>query len=42
VEGTRTTGTYDGDGFVLVRHPETQVVEQALERIVSQIRVEIE
>jgi predicted ATP-grasp superfamily ATP-dependent carboligase len=42
VEGTRTTGTYDGDGFVLVRHPETQVVEQALERIVSQIRVEVE
>jgi biotin carboxylase len=42
VPGARTTGAYDGDGFVLVRHPETDVVEQALSRIVNQIRVDVE
>lgn len=33
--------TYEGEGFVLVRHPETAKVEEALEAIVSTVRVEL-
>lgn len=33
--------TYEGEGFVLVRHPDTEVVREALERIVDRIRVEL-
>ncbi len=39
--GQTPSGTYDGDGYVIVRHPDTQVVEDALKRIVSIIRVEL-
>jgi len=31
-----------GDGYIIVRHPETRVVEQALEEIVRIIRIELE
>jgi hypothetical protein len=40
--GQPTSGTYDGDGYVIVRHPETAVVEKALARIVRTIQVETE
>jgi len=40
--GQSTSGTYDGDGYVIVRHPETKVVRNALERIVQAIEVEVE
>jgi hypothetical protein len=40
-EGASPTGTYEGDGYVVVRHPETRVVEQALAKLVSSIRVEL-
>lgn len=33
--------TYEGEGFVLVRHPETRVVEESLARIVDKVRVEL-
>lgn len=39
--GQRPTGSYEGEGFIMVRHPETAVVEDALRRIVSRIRVEL-
>jgi biotin carboxylase len=39
--GQPHAGTYEGDGYVIVRHPETAVVEQALARIISVIRVEL-
>jgi hypothetical protein len=39
--GQPPSGTYEGDGYVIVRHPETAVVEDALRRIVSTIRVEL-
>lgn len=39
--GQHPTGSYEGEGYIIVRHPETAVVEQALERIVSRIRVEL-
>jgi hypothetical protein len=34
-------GGYEGDGYVIVRHPETGVVERALSRIINVIRVEL-
>lgn len=40
-EGQAASGTYEGDGYIIVRHPETRVVEEALRHIVSTIRVEL-
>jgi biotin carboxylase len=40
--GQQPTGSYEGEGFIIVRHAETAVVERALERIVSLVRVELE
>jgi hypothetical protein len=40
--GQPTTGTYEGEGFLIVRHPETEVVREALRRIVSTVRVELD
>ena len=31
--------TYEGEGYVMVRHPDTQAVEEALEMIVNNVRV---
>lgn len=39
--GQAPTGTYEGEGYVIVRHPETRVVEDALRRIVSVVRVDL-
>ncbi len=39
--GQRPSGTYEGEGYVIVRHPETAVVEKALARLVSTLRVEL-
>jgi glutathione synthase/RimK-type ligase-like ATP-grasp enzyme len=39
--GSKPTGSYEGEGFVLVRHPETKVVEDALLHIVSTVRVNL-
>jgi formate-dependent phosphoribosylglycinamide formyltransferase (GAR transformylase) len=33
--------TYEGEGFILVRHPETQRVREALSYIVDKVRVEL-
>jgi hypothetical protein len=32
---------YEGAGYVIVRHPQTRVVEQALKRAVELIRIEL-
>ena len=37
--GQAASGTYEGEGFLIVRHPQTHVVEAALQRIVSSVRV---
>ena len=34
-------GTYEGEGYVILRHPETEVVERALRRVVEVARVDI-
>lgn len=39
--GYTPTGSYEGEGYVIVRHPETEVVENAVRRIVSVVRVEL-
>lgn len=38
--GAEPTGTYEGDGYVIVRHASTDVVQRALRRIVSLVRIE--
>lgn len=40
-EGQPPTDSYEGDGYVIVRHPDTAVVEDALQHIVQLIRVEL-
>jgi biotin carboxylase len=39
--GAAPSSSYEGDGFVIVRHPETAVVERALRTIVTNVRVEL-
>ncbi len=39
--GQPPSGTYEGEGYIIVRHPETGVVEEALGRIVTRVRVEL-
>jgi hypothetical protein len=39
--GQAPSGTYEGEGYVIVRHPETEVVKAALERLVQRIYVEL-
>ncbi len=39
--GQPAASSYEGEGFVTVRHPETAVVRAALDRIRSGVRVEL-
>jgi hypothetical protein len=39
--GQTPTGSYEGEGFIILRHPETAVVERALRRVVSTVRVHL-
>jgi D-alanine-D-alanine ligase-like ATP-grasp enzyme len=39
--GQPAASSYEGEGYVTVRHPETEVVRDALRRIVEGIRVEL-
>lgn len=39
--GQSPSGTYEGEGYVILRHPETEVVERALKRLVERIYVEL-
>lgn len=41
VVGASQPSGYEGSGFVIYRHPETAVVEQALQRTVETVRVEL-
>lgn len=33
--------SYEGEGYIIIRHPNTEVVEQALQKIVSLARIEL-
>jgi len=39
--GAAASTSYEGDGYVIVRHPDTTVVERALSYIVSNVRVDL-
>ena len=40
-EGATPSPSYEGDGYVIVRHPDTAVVERAVRRMIETIRVEL-
>lgn len=40
--GQEPSGGYEGDGFVILRHEQTEVVERALARLVQIVRVELQ
>jgi hypothetical protein len=42
VPGAPHSGSYDGDGYIIVRHPETEVVTAAIKTIIETIEVEYE
>ncbi len=39
--GQAPSSSYEGEGYIILRHPETSVVEQGLRTIVSRVRVEL-
>jgi hypothetical protein len=39
--GQLSSGSYEGDGYVIVRHPDTAVVSAAMRRLVTGVRVEL-
>lgn len=39
--GQEKSLSYEGEGYIIVRHPETAVVEQALRWLISTVRVEL-
>jgi hypothetical protein len=39
--GQPSSGSYEGDGYITVRHPDTGVVTAALKQLVSTVRVEL-
>jgi hypothetical protein len=39
--GQLSSGSYEGDGYVIVRHPDTAVVTDALRRLVAGVRIEL-
>src|SRR5215813_8561714 len=39
--GQLSSASYEGDGYVIVRHPDTAAVTEALRRLVTEVRVEL-
>ena len=39
--GQVSSGSYEGDGYVIIRHPDTAVVTDAMWRLVTGVRVEL-
>jgi hypothetical protein len=35
------SGSYEGDGYIIVRHADTAVVTHALRRLVTGVRIEL-
>ena len=40
-QGQPPNDSYEGDGYIIVRHPDTDIVQDALQQIVATIRVEL-
>ena len=39
--GQMSSGSYEGDGYIIVRHPDTAVVADALWGLITGVRVEL-
>lgn len=39
--GQEAAANYEGEGYIILRHPETAAVQEALKRVVSVVRVEL-
>ncbi len=39
--GHAPSGSYEGEGYIIFRHPETRVVEEALKQTINTIRIEM-
>jgi hypothetical protein len=39
--GASPSSSYEGDGWVILRHPETEVVQKALRHLISTVKVEL-
>ena len=39
--GQLASDSYEGEGFVIIRHPESGVIEDALRQVVRIVRVEL-
>jgi len=39
--GQVSSGSYEGDGYVIVRHPDTAVVADALWQLITGVRVDL-
>ena len=39
--GQPSAGTYEGEGYIILRHPETKVVQEGLKKLITTIRVEL-
>lgn len=39
--GQAPSGTYEGEGYVILRHPDTEVVARGLAHLISHVRVEL-
>ncbi|WP_423930167.1 ATP-grasp domain-containing protein [Candidatus Palauibacter sp.] len=40
--GQARSASYEGEGYIIVRHPRTEMVEEALGRIITRVRVELQ
>jgi hypothetical protein len=39
--GQQSSGSYEGDGYITIRHPHTRAVTDALKQLVTTVRVEL-
>jgi phosphoribosylaminoimidazole carboxylase (NCAIR synthetase) len=39
--GAAPSSSYEGDGYIILRHPQTNVVMQALQKLISNVKVEL-
>jgi hypothetical protein len=39
--GAAPSSSYEGDGWAIVRHPQTEVVQDALQHLIKNVRVEV-
>ena len=40
-QGQQASGSYEGEGYVILRHPDTRVVIEGLQKVVTTLQVEL-